>query len=170
MTEQFVYKGGKLLGRVVLIDEWSGVATYTSDSVYVGEFPTVAIEGDVEVLKVGDPFPCPHCGASGEWKADYYESVWQTISLHVGDDGQPFFGDYTGVTGHYDDGATEDEAYRCSSCSVEMPVHPILISQEMRGLAEALVAAEDSGSAIEQLNRAAHLARLILGNREEHSA
>jgi hypothetical protein len=60
-------------------------------------------------------FPCPSCGGT-EWKADYYEAVWQTISLFVGDDGKPVFGDYTGVTGSYDDGSTADEAWVCRSC------------------------------------------------------
>jgi hypothetical protein len=62
-----------------------------------------------------EAFPCPHCGAT-EWKADYYEAVWQTISLVVGDDGEPELADYTGVTGTYDDPSTDDEAYRCASC------------------------------------------------------
>jgi hypothetical protein len=60
-------------------------------------------------------FECPECGGT-EWKADYYEAVWQTIKLVRGEGGEPEFVDYTGVTGTYDDPSTEDEAYRCRSC------------------------------------------------------
>lgn len=60
-------------------------------------------------------YKCPECGGT-EWKADYYQAVWQTVTLED-NDGAPVFGDYTGVTGSYDDGSTQDEAYRCCSCS-----------------------------------------------------
>jgi hypothetical protein len=62
------------------------------------------------------PYPCPSCGATDAWVADYYEAVNQTITLFVDDEGEPWFGDYTGVTDSYDDGSTEDECYRCRSC------------------------------------------------------
>jgi hypothetical protein len=68
-----------------------------------------------EPLVPGTPYVCPTCGAD-EWKADYLEAVWQTISMVVGPDGTPEISTYTGVTGHYDDGSSEDECYRCSRC------------------------------------------------------
>lgn len=59
---------------------------------------------------------CPHCGYEGEGRADYYEAVWQSI------EGTPDEYDYTGVTGSYDDGSTQDEAIRCESCFAEIEV------------------------------------------------
>ncbi len=60
------------------------------------------------------PFVCPDCGGT-DFKANYYEAVWQSIAV---DDvnGQPEFVDYTGSSGTYDDGSTVDEAIACCSC------------------------------------------------------
>lgn len=63
-----------------------------------------------------EKFACPACGEDDAWKADYYEAVWQSIDLLVGANGEPEMGDYTGVTGSYDDGSTLDECYRCGNC------------------------------------------------------
>src|SRR4051812_31751459 len=65
----------------------------------------------------GKPFRCPTCGADDQWVADYYEAVWQTVTLVVDDDGGPRLRQgYDGVYGRYDDGSTDDEAYRCQNC------------------------------------------------------
>src|ERR1043165_1663474 len=61
-------------------------------------------------------YACPNCGETDAWKADYYEAVGQSITLYVGDNGEPEFGDYTGVMTDYSDSRTEDEAWRCGSC------------------------------------------------------
>lgn len=67
------------------------------------------------------PFPCPNCGSTDDvWKADYYEAVWQSVTILVGEDGKPELFDYTGVTGSYDDGSTEDERYVCRNCEHEI--------------------------------------------------
>lgn len=81
-------------------------------------------------VAVGAAFPCPNCGMS-EWKADYYEAVWQTCDLVMGSDGEVEFVEYTGVTGSYDDGSTEDESYRCSSCdhTIKLGAFKMLIGE-----------------------------------------
>lgn len=58
------------------------------------------------------PFACPNCGSTDQWKADYNEAVWQTVTL-ADVDGEPQLIDYTGVTGTYDDGSSQDESYQC---------------------------------------------------------
>lgn len=58
---------------------------------------------------------CPNCGEDA-WVADYYEAVYQSITLTVGETGEPEFGEYTGILDNYDDGVTEDEAWRCRGC------------------------------------------------------
>lgn len=65
--------------------------------------------------KVGEPFPCPHCGES-DWKADYYQAVNQGIGLIVGEDGMPEEGEYDGCEDTYDDGCSENERYVCNAC------------------------------------------------------
>jgi len=57
---------------------------------------------------------CQHCNYEGEMHADYLEAVWQTV------DGTVDNYDYTGCTGHYDDGSTADECLRCPSCFSEV--------------------------------------------------
>lgn len=116
--------------------------------------------------KPGEPFLCPACGES-DWKAVYYEAVWQTIDLVVGDDGGPEFVDYTGVTGTYDDPSTEDEAWRCSACEHEITLAEILVGENMRAVAEELLAAEELARVFPEALAAAalgaDLARLVLG-------
>lgn len=65
-------------------------------------------------------FPCPSCGATDAWKADYYEAVWQTCTVEADENGRPVVTDYTGVTGSYDDGSTENDALRCRECGYEV--------------------------------------------------
>lgn len=65
-------------------------------------------------------FQCPGCGCSDAWKADYYEAVWQGVELLVGPDGQPEPFEYDGLTGSYDDGATENDRYVCQRCGHEI--------------------------------------------------
>ncbi len=68
----------------------------------------------------GDPFPCPECGHTDAWKADYYEAVWQDVTVLTGNRGEPDIVDYTGVYGSYDDGSTENESLRCRNCDHEI--------------------------------------------------
>jgi hypothetical protein len=122
----------------------------------------------------GAPFPCPNCGAS-DWKADYYEAVWQTVSLTVGADGEPELGDYLGVTGTYDDPSTEDEFYRCCSCDFVIPLEPVLVGHDASEAARAVLEAETTGEdwvvgGGVAAARALALARLILGESEPADA
>jgi len=79
-------------------------------------------------------FLCPNCGEDA-WVADYYEAVHQSITLVVGEDGEPEFGEYTGGTGGYDDGSTSDECWRCQSCDhvIELAKF-VTIDESMSGL------------------------------------
>lgn len=95
-------------------------------------------------------FPCPNCGRTDAWRADYYEAVWQTITLERGEGGEPVFGEYDGVTGSYDDGSTEDECWKCGACGHELPLgrfalvsvaadaQALDLSARLLGLAQAL--------------------------------
>jgi len=65
-------------------------------------------------------YPCPNCGATDAWEADYYEAVHQSISLYVSESGEPEFGDYTGAYEAWDDGSTEDERWFCRECEYEI--------------------------------------------------
>lgn len=79
-------------------------------------------------------YECPNCGCSDEWVADYYEAVWQSISLYQDEDGEPVFGDYTGTTGSYDEGSTSDEAYKCNNCDyvICLGVFMLLSEEEVK--------------------------------------
>lgn len=66
--------------------------------------------------RVGEPYPCPGCG-SAAWVADYFESVHQDVRLVVSGDGSPAIEEWLGATETYDDGATDDEGYRCTVCN-----------------------------------------------------
>lgn len=72
-----------------------------------------------ETPPVGMPFPCPNCGGF-EWKADYYEAVWQGAVVTFGEGGTPEIIDYDGSTGSYDDGSSDNEALRCLGCDHEI--------------------------------------------------
>lgn len=73
-------------------------------------------------------FVCPSCGRDDEWKADYYEAVWQSVVLVNDSTGQPAAFDYTGLTGSYDDGATENERYVCMGCGHEIVVGEVVFT------------------------------------------
>ena len=64
------------------------------------------------------PYPCPKCGATEAWQANYYWAVHQGVTLVYGDDIDdiPEVEDYDGCENSYDDGATENEAYVCQRC------------------------------------------------------
>jgi hypothetical protein len=61
-------------------------------------------------------FPCPDCGSTEDWKADYYNAVFQSCTVIVGEDGQPEVDEFLGDEDSYDDGCTEDEAIVCQDC------------------------------------------------------
>lgn len=111
-----------------------------------------------------DTFACPNCGGT-EWKADYYEAVWQSVAVvaNANGDGTPVIADYTGVTGSYDDGSTENEALRCCSCEYTVPIGPVLVDESMRETARAIVAEEEGGDAGDVIEHACALARAVLG-------
>lgn len=67
----------------------------------------------------GPPFPCPGCGATDEWRADYYVAVNQGATVVLTEKG-PAVVDYSGDESSYDDGATGDEAIRCGGCGHEI--------------------------------------------------
>jgi predicted RNA-binding Zn-ribbon protein involved in translation (DUF1610 family) len=73
----------------------------------------------------GEAFPCPECGETDAWWADYYEAVAQSVALVTDDEGEPELADYTGATKSYSDGATSDESYRCGNCGhvIELGTH-----------------------------------------------
>lgn len=80
-----------------------------------GTGQTVALTGTARPGE-GEPFPCPSCGRTDGWRADYYQAVSQGVELVAGKDGEPypFPTDYRGDEKSYDDGSTENEAYRCA--------------------------------------------------------
>lgn len=53
---------------------------------------------------------CESCGYEGPMRANYLEAVWQEVA------GTPDDYDYTGHTGTYDDGSTQDESLSCPEC------------------------------------------------------
>jgi predicted RNA-binding Zn-ribbon protein involved in translation (DUF1610 family) len=64
-------------------------------------------------------YPCPECGRL-EWRADYYQAVHQGVVLRRDPDGAFAVEDYQGDEQSYDDGASENEMYRCSNCGHEI--------------------------------------------------
>lgn len=65
---------------------------------------------------VGPPFPCPGCGATDQWRADYYQAVSQGATVVLGADGEPDLITYSGDEDSYDDGSTENEGIACGGC------------------------------------------------------
>lgn len=63
----------------------------------------------------GLPFKCPECDGT-QFHADYWEGVWQTVYVVVGENGEPEVADYMGGGGDYVDANSEDERIKCASC------------------------------------------------------
>lgn len=82
-------------------------------------------------------------------RADYYEAVWQSV------DGDKDGYDYTGITGSYDDGSTEDECLRCPSCFVEAEVYgefrfiPTAVLEDV----QKILNAHDSAKALKEMEK-----------------
>lgn len=62
----------------------------------------------------GAPFPCPHCGATGDWEAHYIVPASQGVELTVGDDLEPDEGEYDGSEHSYD--PEGNDSYQCTAC------------------------------------------------------
>lgn len=75
---------------------------------------------DVTLVTDGPSFPCPNCGATDRWVADYYQAVRQGCTVVTAESGDPAVMDYGGDESAYDDGATDNEAIRCLECDHEI--------------------------------------------------
>jgi len=81
---------------------------------------------------MAEPYVCPQCGETDNWRAEYYQAVSQGVEVEMVD-GEPRVVDYTGDEESFDDGSTDNDALRCESCGfrIELGTFVMLTDDEL---------------------------------------